>query len=204
MSRRPQRAPVGSSPLRLIPLGGMAEIGKNLYVYEFGDEIILVDCGLAFPDETTLGVDIIIPDVTYLRERKRQVKAVVITHAHEDHIGALPHILPEFPGVPVYASTLARGLLANKLKEAKVSANPLRTLDPGDRLELGAFSIEPFRVGHSIPDAMGLAIHTPVGTVVHTGDFKFDQTPVDGRGTDFDILARLGDRKSTRLNSSHT
>jgi ribonuclease J len=182
----------------------MGEIGKNLYVYEYGDEIILVDCGLAFPDETTLGVDIIIPDVTYLRERKRQVKAVVITHAHEDHIGALPHILPEFPGVPVYASTLARGLLANKLKEAKVSANPLRKLDPGDRLELGAFTIEPFRVGHSIPDAMGLAIHTPVGTVVHTGDFKFDQTPVDGRGTDFDILARLGAEGVVALVSDST
>ena len=100
----------------------MEEIGKNLYVYEYDDEIILVDCGLAFPDETTLGVDIIIPDVSYLRERKRMVKAVVITHAHEDHIGALPHVLPEFPGVPVYASTLARGLLANKLKKPEEDA----------------------------------------------------------------------------------
>ncbi len=141
----------------------MGEIGKNLYLYEYQETIILVDCGLAFPDETTLGVDIIIPDITYLRERKSAVKAVLITHGHEDHVGALPHILPELPGVPVYASTLARGLLANKLKEYKVTANPLRPLDPGDQIEIGPFVIEPFRVGHSIPDAMGYAIHTPVG-----------------------------------------
>ncbi len=192
VSRRPNRAPASGAPLRLIPLGGMGEIGKNLYLYEYLDTIILVDCGLAFPDETTLGVDIIIPDITYLRERKSAVKAVLITHGHEDHVGALPHILPELPGVPVYASILARGLLANKLKEFKVSANPLLPLNAGDRLNIGPFSIEPFRIGHSIPDAMGFAIHTPVGTVVHTGDFKFDQTPADGKGSDFATLARIG------------
>lgn len=125
-TRRPHKAAAGGPALRLIPLGGMGEIGKNLYLYEYQDTIILVDCGLAFPDETTLGVDIIIPDISYLRARRSAVKAVLITHGHEDHVGALPHILPELPGVPVYASTLARGLLANKLKEFKVTANPLR------------------------------------------------------------------------------
>lgn len=190
--RRPHKATASGPALRLIPLGGMGEIGKNLYLYEYQDTIILVDCGLAFPDETTLGVDIIIPDISYLRARKSAVKAVLITHGHEDHVGALPHILPEFPGVPVYASTLARGLLANKLKEFKVTANPLRTLNPGDHLEVGSFTVEPFRVGHSIPDAMGYAIHSPVGTVIHTGDFKFDQTPADGKTADFALLAKFG------------
>jgi len=202
--QRPDRAAPSGPPLRLIPLGGMGEIGKNLYLYEYQETIILVDCGLAFPDETTLGVDIIIPDITYLRERKSAVKAVLITHGHEDHVGALPHILPELPGVPVYASTLARGLLANKLKEYKVTANPLRPLDPGDQIEIGPFVIEPFRVGHSIPDAMGYAIHTPVGTVVHTGDFKFDQTPADGKAADFAILARLGAQGVLALVSDST
>ena len=202
--RRPERATPSGPPLRLIPLGGMGEIGKNLYLYEYDKAIILVDCGLAFPDNTTLGVDIIIPDISYLRERKAAVKAVLITHGHEDHVGALPHILPELPGVPVYASTLARGLLANKLKEHKITANPLRPLDPGDHLEIGPFAIEPFRVGHSIPDAMGYAIHTPVGTVVHTGDFKFDQTPADGKAADFALLARLGSQGVLALVSDST
>lgn len=204
LRRRPDRAGPSGSPLRLIPLGGMGEIGKNLYLYEYQETIILVDCGLAFPDETTLGVDIIIPDITYLRERKNAVKAVLITHGHEDHVGALPHILPDLPGVPVYASTLARGLLANKLKEHKVTANPLRPLDPGDQIEIGPFVIEPFRVGHSIPDAMGYAIHSPVGTVVHTGDFKFDQTPADGKAADFAVLARLGAQGVLALVSDST
>lgn len=202
--RRPERTSRSGSPLRLIPLGGMGEIGKNLYLYEYQDTIILVDCGLAFPDETTLGVDIIIPDISYLRDRKSAVKAVLITHGHEDHVGALPHILPALPGVPVYASTLARGLLANKLKEFKVTANPLRPLDPGESVEIGSFIIEPFRVGHSIPDAVGYAIHSPVGTVVHTGDFKFDQTPADGKAADFAVLARLGAQGVLALVSDST
>ncbi len=179
-------------PLRIIPLGGMGEIGKNMYVFEYRDEIVVVDCGLMFPDEEMFGIDLVIPDVTYLRERRGQVKAFLITHAHEDHVGGLPYVLPEFPGVPVYASTLARGLLGNKIREHKLHNNPLLPLDPGDELRIGAFTIVPFRIGHSIPDAMGLAIRTPVGTVVHTGDFKFDHTPVDGKPSDFAILAALG------------
>jgi ribonuclease J len=181
-----------STPLRIIPLGGIGEIGKNMYVFEYGDDIVVVDCGLMFPDEEMFGIDLVVPDVTYLRTRREAVRAFVITHAHEDHVGGLPYVLPEFPGIPVYASTLARGLLGIKVKEHKLHNNPLLPLDPGNELEVGPFRITPFRIGHSIPDAMGLAIRTPVGTVVHTGDFKFDHTPVDGKPSDFGVLARLG------------
>src|SRR6187401_584772 len=179
-------------PLRIIPLGGVGEIGKNMYVFEYGDDIVVIDCGLMFPDEEMFGIDLVIPDVTYLKERRANVKAFLITHAHEDHVGGLPYVLPEFPGVPVYASTLARGLLGNKIKEHKLHNNPLLALDPGDELQIGPFGVLAFRIGHSIPDAMGIALRTPVGTVVHTGDFKFDHTPVDGKLSDFAILARLG------------
>jgi ribonuclease J len=180
------------TPLRVIPLGGVGEIGKNMYVFEYGDDILVVDCGLMFPDEEMFGIDLVIPDVTYLRGRRENVRAFVITHAHEDHVGGLPYVLPDFPGVPIYASTLARGLLGTKVKEHKLHNNPLLPLDPGDELEIGPFTVIPFRIGHSIPDAMGVAIRTPVGVVVHTGDFKFDHTPVDGKPSDFATLAKLG------------
>ena len=180
------------TPLRIIPLGGVGEIGKNMYVFEYGDDIVVIDCGLMFPDEEMFGIDLVIPDVTYLKERRANVKAFLITHAHEDHVGALPYVLPEFPGVPVYASTLARGLLGNKIKEHKLHNNPVHPARPGRRDQHRTVQVIPFRVGHSIPDAMGLALRTPVGTIVHTGDFKFDHTPVDGKLSDFAILARLG------------
>jgi ribonuclease J len=182
----------GDTPLRIIPLGGVGEIGKNMYVIEYGDDIVVIDCGLMFPDEEMFGIDLVIPDVTYLRERKANVKAFLITHAHEDHVGGLPYILPMFPGVPVYASTLARGLLGIKVKEHKLTSNPLLPLDPGDEIQIGPFTVVPFRVGHSIPDAMGIALRTPLGIIVHTGDFKFDHTPVDGKLSDFAIIAKLG------------
>jgi ribonuclease J len=182
----------GDTPLRIIPLGGVGEIGKNMYVVEYGDDIVVIDCGLMFPDEEMFGIDLVIPDVTYLRERRANVKAFLITHAHEDHVGGLPYILPMFPGVPVYASTLARGLLGIKIKEHKLTSNPLLPLDPGDELDIGPFTAIPFRVGHSIPDAMGIALRTPVGTIVHTGDFKFDHTPVDGKLSDFAVIAKVG------------
>jgi ribonuclease J len=193
-----------TKPLRIIPLGGVGEIGKNMYVFEYDGWIVVVDCGLMFPDEEMFGIDLVVPDITYLRERREQVKAFLITHAHEDHVGGLPYILPEFPGVPIYASTLARGLLGNKIKEHKLHNNPLMALEPGDELELGPFTAMPFRIGHSIPDAMGIALRTPVGTVVHTGDFKFDHTPVDGKLSDFAILARLGEEGVICLLSDST
>jgi ribonuclease J len=178
--------------LRILPLGGVGEIGKNLTVFEYGDEIVIIDCGLMFPEEEMFGVDFVVPDITYLRERKHMVKAFLITHAHEDHVGGLPYILPNFPGVPVYASTLARGLLGVKIKEHKLNNNPLLPFDPGDTVELGAFQATAFRIGHSIPDAMGIALRSPAGLIVHTGDFKFDHTPVDGKLSDIHALAEFG------------
>jgi ribonuclease J len=200
-----KRAPATSREvLRVTPLGGIGEIGKNMTVFEFGDETIVVDCGLAFPEEEMYGIDIVIPDVTYLRGQKDRVKAFVITHAHEDHIGALPYVLPDFPGVPVYASTLARGLISNKIKEHKLRNNPLKALEPGDTVELGNFDVTAFRIGHSIPDAMGVRIRTPFGDIVHTGDFKFDQTPVDGKPADFQDLGRFGEEGVLCLMSDST
>jgi ribonuclease J len=175
-----------------------------MYVFEYGDDIVVVDCGLMFPDEEMFGIDLVIPDVTYLRENREKVRAFLITHAHEDHVGGLAYVLPYFPGVPVYASTLARGLLGIKIKEHKLKDNPLLPFDPGDSLQLGPFRCEPFRISHSIPDAMGIALHTPVGTVVTTGDFKFDHTPIDGRRSDFAVLSRLGEEGVICLLSDST
>ncbi len=200
-----KRAPATSKEiLRIVPLGGIGEIGKNMTVFEFADEIIVVDCGLAFPEEEMYGIDIVIPEIGYLREKRDKVKAFVITHAHEDHVGALPYVLPEFPGVPVYASTLARGLLSNKIREHKLRNNPLKAMEAGDTIELGHFDVTAFRIGHSIPDAMGVRIRTPFGDIVHTGDFKFDQTPVDGKPADFALLARFGEEGVLCLMSDST
>ncbi len=178
--------------LRILPLGGVGEIGKNLTIVELDDEILVVDCGLSFPDEEMFGIDLVVPDVSYLAERRDKVKAFLITHAHEDHVGALPYVLPRFPGVPVYASTLARGQLAGKFREHRLKDNPLLAFEPGETIAPGALSATGFRVGHSIPDAMGICIRTPLGNVIFTGDFKIDQTPVDGKGTDFHRLAEFG------------
>jgi len=200
-----ERAPIGSPEvLRVLPLGGLGEIGKNLMVFEYGEEIVVIDCGLMFPDEEMFGIDLVVPDVTYLVERRHKVKAFLITHAHEDHVGGLPYVLPKFPGVPVYASTLARGLLGNKIKEHRLHNNPLLAFEPGQSVELGAFTATGFRIGHSIPDAMGIHLRTPVGNIIHTGDFKFDQTPVDGKGTDFHDLARFGEEGVLCLLSDST
>ncbi|HEY4752241.1 MAG TPA: ribonuclease J, partial [Candidatus Limnocylindrales bacterium] len=196
--------PDATTPLRIIPLGGVGEIGKNCYIFEYDDDIIVIDCGLMFPDEEMFGIDLVVPDVTYLKEHRENVRAFLITHAHEDHVGGLPYVLPEFPGVPVYASTLARGLLGVKFKEHKLHNNPLMALDPGDELKIGPFEAIPFRVGHSIPDAMGIALRTPVGVVVHTGDFKFDHTPIDGKLSDFATLARMGQEGVIALLSDST
>jgi ribonuclease J len=178
--------------LRVLPLGGVGEIGKNLTVFEYDDEIVVIDAGLMFPEQEMFGVDFVVPDVSYLKERRDKIKAFLITHAHEDHIGGLPYILPYFPGIPIYASPLARGLLGGKLKEHKLTANPLLDFEPGKTVELGAFSATPFRIGHSIPDAMGIALRSPIGLIIHTGDFKFDHTPVDGKPSDLQALAEYG------------
>jgi ribonuclease J len=205
MSRSANARPSEPSDLlRILPLGGVGEIGKNMYVYEYDDEIVVIDCGLMFPEEEMFGIDLVVPDVTYLRERREKVKAFLITHAHEDHVGGLPYVLPDFPGVPVYASTLARGLLGNKIKEHKLTKNPLKALEPGQTVEVGAFTATAFRIGHSIPDAMGIALDTPLGMIVHTGDFKFDHTPADGKLSDLHALAEFGQRGVLCLVSDST
>ena len=179
--------------LRVIPLGGLGEIGKNMMALEYGDDIVVVDCGVQFPDEEMLGVDLIVPDITYLQERADRVQAILITHGHEDHIGALPFIIPQL-SVPVYAPALAHGLISAKLRERKTTRDAtVEVIEPGIPYQFGeAFSVTWFRVCHSIPDAMGMVIETPVGTVIHTGDFKIDHTPVDGRTIDLATLAKHG------------
>ena len=179
--------------LRVIPLGGLGEIGKNMMALEYADDIIIVDCGVQFPEEGMLGVDLIIPDVSYLVERADRIRGILITHGHEDHIGALPFILPQIP-TEVFAPRLAHGLISAKLKERRGTREFTSTpIDPGIRYQFGQhFAARWFRVCHSIPDAMGIAISTPLGTVIHTGDFKIDHTPVDGRTFDLTALAGYG------------
>jgi ribonuclease J len=180
--------------LRIIPLGGIGQIGKNMMVLEYDDQLLIVDCGLMFPESDMLGIDIVIPDMTYVFERRDQVRAVIVTHGHEDHVGGLPYLMRRIQA-PLYATRLTRGLIEVKLKEHRLlDDSELHTISPEDVLDLDPFGIEFFRVCHSIPDGVGLAITTPVGLVVHSGDFKFDQTPVDGRLTDFAKLAELGGR----------
>ena len=183
-----------TSQLRIIPLGGLGEIGKNMMALEYEDDIVIVDCGVQFPEEGMFGVDLIIPDISYLMERIDKVRAILITHGHEDHIGALPFILPRLK-CPVYAPRLAHGLITAKLKERRVARDAvINPIDPNVVHQIGeSFEVSWFRVCHSIPDAMGIAIGTPVGTVIHTGDFKIDHTPVDGRIFDLPTLAHYGD-----------
>jgi ribonuclease J len=185
---------MADTPLRVIPLGGLGEIGKNMMLFEYGDDVIAVDCGLMFPSEEMLGVDLVIPNVSYLIENRKNLRAIFITHGHEDHTGALPYILRQI-NAPVYATPLAHGLISVKLKEARLlQSTDLREIRPGDSVQEGPFTVEPFQVAHSIPDSVGYAIHTPLGTCVHTGDFKLDHTPVMGQSTDLARLAQLGDR----------
>ncbi len=179
--------------LNIIPLGGLGEIGKNITVFKYADDIIIVDAGLAFPEDDMLGIDLVIPDITYLMENHDKIRGVFLTHGHEDHIGALPYILKKLD-VPVYGTALTLGILQGRLKQNGVSSNQLKMIQPGDVIRAGAFKLEFIRINHSIPDAISIAIHTPIGIVVHTGDFKFDQTPVDGQVTQFSKLAELGDK----------
>ncbi|KAF0195346.1 MAG: ribonuclease J [Bacillota bacterium] len=176
--------------LTLIPLGGMGEIGKNMYVFQYKDDIIVVDAGLKFPEDEMYGIDYVIPNITYLVENQKKVKAIFLTHGHEDHIGALPYVLRQL-NVPVYGTRLTLGLLKVKLDEFNIAAN-LKEIRAGDETNIGGFIIKAIHVNHSIPDCVGFAIKSPIGTIYHSGDFKIDQTPVDGRVTDYYALTQLG------------
>jgi len=178
--------------LKIIPLGGLAEIGKNMMVMEYENDIIIIDAGLMFPEEEMFGVDLVIPDISYLLEKRGNIRGIIITHGHEDHIGALPYLLPQLD-VPVYATKLTHGLISVKLKERRTRSRVnLKVVPPGGTITLGKFKIEFFPVTHSIPDSVGLIIHTPLGIIVHSGDFKIDYTPVSGPPTDMSRLAQLG------------
>jgi len=191
-------------PIKIIPLGGLGEIGKNMTLYEYKNDMLLVDCGMSFPDEETPGIDIVIPDFTYILENKEKIKGLVVTHGHEDHIGAIPYLLRDF-NIPIYATKLTIGLISEKLKEHKLlqSAN-LNVVNPGETLVLGEFLVEFIHVNHSIPDAVGFAITTAAGTVVQTGDFKIDTTPIDNQIIDLSRFAELGKKGVLALLSDST
>jgi len=185
---------MSSKRLRVIPLGGLGEVGRNMMVYEYNGEILIVDTGIMFPENDMLGIDYIIPDLTYLMERRSQVRGIVITHGHEDHIGAIHHVLEEIH-VPVYATPLTRGLLEVKLGRNGMNGKAdLHTVQAGDTVQIGPFRVDFFHVCHSIPDSVGLGIETPAGLVVHTGDYKFDHTPVDNWPSDYSKLAEFSKR----------
>ena len=183
---------VNNSKLKIIPLGGLEQIGMNITAFEFEDSIIVVDCGLAFPEDDMLGIDLVIPDVTYLKDNISKVKGFVITHGHEDHIGALPYVLREV-NVPIYATKLTMGIIENKLKEHNLMRGTKRkVIKHGQSINLGCFRIEFIKTNHSIADAAALAIYSPAGIVVHTGDFKVDYTPVFGDAIDLQRLGEIG------------
>ena len=194
-----------ANTLRVIPLGGVGEIGKNMLAVEQGDDIVVVDAGLMFPDEEMLGIDLVIPDITYLRQNRAKVRGIVLTHAHEDHMGALPYVLRDLPEVPIYGTKLTLGLMRTKLREHrladKVNANEIT---PGTPFQVGPFSCDSYYVCHSIPDAVGLTIETRYGTIVHSGDWKFDHTPVDGKQTDFARLSEIAAKGVLLLLSDST
>jgi ribonuclease J len=191
--------------LRVIPLGGVGEIGKNMLALEQGDDIVVVDAGLMFPDEEMLGIDLVIPDIAYLKQNKGKVRGILLTHAHEDHMGALPYVLRDFLDVPVYGTKLTLGLMRTKLREHKLADKvDAREIAPGTPFKVGPFTCDSYFVCHSIPDAVGLTIETRWGTVVHSGDWKFDHTPVDGRQTDFARLAEIAAKGVLLLMSDST
>lgn len=193
-----------SSGLKIIPLGGLGEIGLNMMLFEYGEDIIIVDCGLMFPEPSMLGIDIVIPDISYLLERKESIRGIFLTHGHEDHIGALPYILREI-NPPLYGTALTLGFVREKLKEFELDGQvDLVCVKPRGRVEAGCFSIEFIRVAHSIVDGCAFAITTPEGVVIHTGDFKIDQTPVDGELTDLATFARYGEQGVLALLSDST
>ena len=195
---------VPNLPVRVIPLGGLGEIGKNITVYEYGDEAMIVDCGMSFPDSDMPGVDIVIPDFTYIVKNQDKIKGLVLTHGHEDHIGGLPYLLKE-ANIPIYGTKLTLGLVEGKLKEhGLMSSAKLNVVSPGDVIDLGCFKVEFIRVNHSIPDAVAVAIKTPAGALVHTGDFKIDTTPIDDKIIDLARFGQLGKEGVLALLSEST
>lgn len=190
--------------LKVIALGGLEEIGKNMTVLEYGNDIIIIDCGLAFPEDDMLGIDLVIPDITYLAKNVEKIRGIVLTHGHEDHIGALPYVLKQLK-VPVFGTLLTLGLLENKLREHKMlDKTTLHTVVPGEKVKLGEMVVEFIHTNHSIADSVALAIQTPVGTVIHTGDFKVDYTPIDGEIIDLQRFAELGSQGVLLLMSDST
>jgi ribonuclease J len=197
-------ADAGTGRLTILPLGGLGEIGRNMLALQYEDDIVVIDAGLMFPEQEMLGIDLVIPDIAWLIERQAKVRGIVLTHGHEDHIGGLPYILPRLP-VPVYGTALTLGLLRNKLREHHLlESTELHTVRAGDTVQLGAMSVEFLHATHSIPDACALAIHTPLGVVVHSGDFKMDHTPINGQPPDLARLARLGEEGVLLLLSDST
>ena len=193
------------SSLKIIPLGGLGEIGKNITAIEYEDEIIVIDCGVSFPDDDMLGIDLVIPDINYLLENQDKVKGLFITHGHEDHIGGIPYFLKQI-NTPIYATRLAAGLISNKLEEHKLlRSTEMHIVTQGETIQLGKnFKVEFIRSSHSIPDSVMLAITTPAGTILHTGDFKVDYTPIDGQLMDFGRIAELGNKGILALMSDST
>ncbi len=179
--------------IKIIPLGGLSEIGRNITAIKYKDEILVVDCGLSFPEDDMLGIDIVIPDISYLIKNKEKVKGIVLTHGHEDHIGALPYVLKKL-NVPVYGTRLTLGLVEIKLKEHRLDTSNLHRVEPGQTIKLGEFDVEFIRTSHSIPDSCAIAIHTELGVIFHTGDFKIDFTPIDGQVIDLHRIAELGQK----------
>jgi ribonuclease J len=193
-----------ANKLRIIPIGGLGEVGKNMMAFEYGKNILIVDTGLMFPENDMLGIDYIIPDYTFLRDKGDLIRGIIVTHGHEDHTGAIRHVMEEF-NAPIYATPLTRGLLEVKLREAKLlDKATLNTVQAGDSVDIGPFTVEFYHVCHSIPDGVGLGITTPVGLVVHSGDFKIDHTPVDGWVTDFQKLSEFAGRGVLALLSDST
>jgi len=197
-----KRKPKGEfvNKVRIIPLGGLDEVGKNMMVIEYGHDIIIIDMGFEFPSEDMLGIDYVIPDISWLRERKDRIKGVILTHGHLDHIGGIPYMLPELGFPQLYGTKLTMGLVEKRVEEFGIQKDTvMNVIDPDDTLRLGQFTCNFFRVNHSIPDGVGIVINTPEGNIVHTGDFKFDYTPADGIQADFDKISAIGKKKKATI-----
>ena len=191
--------------LRFIPFGGCGEVGRSMYVYEYDDDIIIIDMGLQFPEEDMPGIDYIIPNVEYLKPKKKNIRGIIITHGHYDHIGAIPHLLDSLGNPPIYATALTRGMILKRQDDFKHSPKPnIEIINSESKVQMGSFAVEFFHVNHNIPDCVGVVLKSPGGTVVHTGDFKFDHTPVNERPADIARLSDLGRQGITLLVSEST